>query len=277
MAKQKYRVRVLRGAQELVLLVPAAPETTVGELQAEVLARARRKNVLGSACELSVDGASLDEFDSLEDVVEVDQTIDAELSSPNGSALLSPPSRITPAKRSEPEGGFASADEDVAASAPAGADESDDEEYHWLAAAPRGAALVGRRDRVWWPHDRAWFTGLVNAFASSRLYEITYADGSLWDEDLAERRWELLLDESGLKAHERELLRVERLIAAGKLSHKSSAGGGVYRRFYELCGVVNPNKEQKKSLRERTRLIIEPFLDAPVTDTGGNADDVPPP
>ena len=128
MAKQKYRVRVLQGAQELVLLVPAAPETTVGELQADVLARARRKHILGSACELSIDGASLDEFDSLEDVVEVDQMIDAELSPPQ-------PSRITPAKRSEPEGGLAPA--------PAGEGESEDEEYHWPAAAPRGAARVG--------------------------------------------------------------------------------------------------------------------------------------
>ena len=33
MAKLKYRVRVLLGDQELVLLVPAAPETTVGELE----------------------------------------------------------------------------------------------------------------------------------------------------------------------------------------------------------------------------------------------------
>ena len=41
MAKLKYRVRVLLGDQELVLLVPAAPETTVGELQADILARAR--------------------------------------------------------------------------------------------------------------------------------------------------------------------------------------------------------------------------------------------
>ena len=75
MAKLKYRVRVVLGDQELVLLVPVPSETTVGELQADVLTRASRKGVLGSACELSVDGASLDELDSLEDVVVVEQTI----------------------------------------------------------------------------------------------------------------------------------------------------------------------------------------------------------
>ena len=43
MAKLKYRVRVLLGDQELVLLVPAAPATTVGELQADILARAEER------------------------------------------------------------------------------------------------------------------------------------------------------------------------------------------------------------------------------------------
>ena len=57
MAKLKYRVRVLLGDQELVLLVPVPSETTVGELVAEVLTRASRKGVLGSACEVYVDGA----------------------------------------------------------------------------------------------------------------------------------------------------------------------------------------------------------------------------
>ena len=252
MAKLKYRVRVLLGDQELVLLVPAAPETTVGELQTEVLARARRQGIIGSACAFSVDGALLDELDSVEDVLEVEQPIDARLSpprecswsaadlaalaregftpalretivaehadfaafrrSPDGSRLL--PSRVTPAKRPAPEDCVAApapadedesdagepADEDSVAApapAPADADESDDEEYVWPAEAPRGDALVGSRIRIWWPHDRAWFSGSVNAFDGSRLYEITYTDGSLWDEDLAERRWELL-DERGL-------------------------------------------------------------------------------
>ena len=56
-------------------------------------------------------------------------------------------------------------------------------------------ALVGSRIRVWWPHDRAWFSGSVNAFDGTKLYEVTYTDGSIWDEDLAERRWELVADE----------------------------------------------------------------------------------
>ena len=323
MAKLKYRVRVLLGDQELVLLVPAAPETTVGELQTEVLARARRQGIIGSACAFSVDGALLDELDSVEDVLEVEQPIDARLSplrecswsaadlaalaregfspalrhtivdihaslaafrrSPDGSRLL--PSRVTPAKHPAPDADEdcvaapAPADEDESdagepadedsvaapAPAPADADESDDEEYVWPAEAPRGAALIGRRIRIWWPHDRAWFSGSVNAFDGTKLYEVTYTDGSLWDEDLAERRWELL-DESALKAHEREFLRVERLRLAGKASHKNSVDGGIYRRFYELTGTTGQTPWKQKLLRERTRLIIEPFLDAPVAD-----------
>ncbi len=308
MAKLKYRVRVLLGDQELVLLVPAAPATTVGELQADILARARRKGVLGSACELFVNGASLDELDSVEDVLEVEQTIDARLSplrecswsaadlaalvregfspalrhtivethaslaafrrSPDGSHLL--PSRVTPAKRSAPD-----ADEDcVAAPAPADEDESDadDEEYHWPAGAPRGAALVGRKIRIWWPHDRAWFSGSVNAFDGTKLYEVTYTDGSLWDEDLAERRWELL-DERSLKAHEKELLRVERLIAAGELSkHQGGAAGSVYARFYELTHTTGQSPWKQQLLREQTRLIIDAFLDAPVAEADEESD-----
>ena len=85
MAKLKYRVRVVLGDQEIVLLVPSSAEATIGELQAEVLVRASRKGVLGSACELSVDGASLDELDSVEDVLEAEQTIDARLTPLQGS------------------------------------------------------------------------------------------------------------------------------------------------------------------------------------------------
>ena len=288
MAKLKYRVRVLLGDQELVLLVPAAPETTIGELQADVLARAQRQGVIGSACAFSVDGALLDELDSVEDVLEAEQTIDARLTplrecswsatdlaalvregfspalrhtivethaslaafrrSPDGSRLI--PSRVTPAKRPAPE-------DCVAAPAPADADESDGEEYVWPAGALRGAALIGRKVRVWWPHDRAWFSGSVNAFDGTKLYEVTYTDGSLWDEDLAERRWELL-DERSLKAHEKELLRVERLIAAGELSkHQGGAAGSVYARFYELAGATAASGSRRRGAAATKALRVD--------------------
>ena len=177
-----------------------------------------------------------------------------------------------PADEDESDAGEPADEDSVAAPAPApaDADESDDEEYAWPAGAPRGAALIGRRIRIWWPHDRAWFSGSVNAFDGTKLYEVTYTDGSLWDEDLAERRWELL-DESALKAHEREFLRVERLRLAGKASHKNSVDGGIYRRFYELTGTTGQTPWKQKLLRERTRLIIEPFLDAPVADAAGES------
>ena len=79
MAKIRYIVRVVQADKEIVLRVPVAPETTVGQLQAEVLARANKKGFLGTTCELSVAGASLDEADHLEDVVDEGETIEATL------------------------------------------------------------------------------------------------------------------------------------------------------------------------------------------------------
>ena len=75
-----------------------------------------------------------------------------------------------------------------------GEEDSKAEEERSAATALRGAALIGRKVRIWWPHDREWFTGTVNAF-DGRRHEVTYDDGSLWDEDLetpGERKWELV-------------------------------------------------------------------------------------
>ena len=69
---------------------------------------------------------------------------------------------------------------------------SQEEKHAWPANAPHGAGLIGHKIRVWWPHDRAWFVGHVNAFDGGRLHEIRYEDGEDWDEDLEQRRWELV-------------------------------------------------------------------------------------
>ena len=69
---------------------------------------------------------------------------------------------------------------------------SQEEKHAWPANAPHGAGLIGHKIRVWWPHDRAWFVGRVNAFDGGRLHEIRYEDGEDWDEDLEQRRWELV-------------------------------------------------------------------------------------
>ena len=69
---------------------------------------------------------------------------------------------------------------------------SQEEKRAWPANAPRGAGLIGHKIRVWWPHDRAWFVGKVNAFDGNRLHEIGYEDGEDWDEDLDQRRWEVV-------------------------------------------------------------------------------------
>ena len=74
------------------------------------------------------------------------------------------------------------------------ADGEEDSKAEEESPAVRGAALVGRKVRIWWPHDKEWFTGTVGAF-DGRLHEVTYDDGSLWDEDLetpGERKWELV-------------------------------------------------------------------------------------
>ena len=101
MAKIRYIVRVVQADKEIVLRVPVAPETTVGQLQAEVLARANKKGFLGTTCELSVDGASLDEADQLEDVVDEKETIEATLASaaptPAPAASVPEPGKLTAA------------------------------------------------------------------------------------------------------------------------------------------------------------------------------------
>ena len=75
-----------------------------------------------------------------------------------------------------------------------GKENSKAEEERPAATALHGPALIGRKVRIWWPHDREWFTGTVGAF-DGRRHEVTYDDGSLWDEDLetpGERKWELV-------------------------------------------------------------------------------------
>ena len=214
MAKLKYRVRVLLGDQELVLLVPAAPETTIGELQADVLARAQRQGVIGSACAFSVDGALLDELDSVEDVLEAEQTIDARLTplrecswsatdlaalvregfspalrhtivethaslaafrrSPDGSRLL--PSRVTPAKRPAPE-------DCVAAPAPADEDESDAgepaDEDSVAAPAPAPADADESDDEEYvWPAEAPRGASAGQTYSSSSLSSASAGAGA---------------------------------------------------------------------------------------------------
>ena len=83
-----------------------------------------------------------------------------------------------------------------------GKEDSKAEEERPAATALHGPALIGRKVRIWWPHDREWFTGTVGAF-NGRLHEITYDDGSLWDEDLetpGERKWELVAADAAAAA-----------------------------------------------------------------------------
>ena len=78
----------------------------------------------------------------------------------------------------------------VAAPAPAGGRRRGGREY-----SGRGAPAGGGSGpaSMWWPRS-SLVRREVNAFDGTKLYEIT-ADGSLWDEDRAERRWELVADE----------------------------------------------------------------------------------
>ena len=183
-----------------------------------------------------------------------------------------------PADEDESDAGEPADEDSVAAPAPAPAPADDEsEEYVWPAEAPRGAALIGRRIRIWWPHDRAWFSGSVNAFDGTKLYEVTYTDGSLWDEDLAERRWELL-DERVSQGARAGVFTGRALEIGGKGKPQEFGGRRYISTFLRAHRHDGQTPWKQKSLRERTRLIIEPFLGAPVADAAGEeSDDAPPP
>ena len=54
-----------------------------------------------------------------------------------------------------------------------------------LRAVAPGAALVGRRVRVWWEWDRRWFLGTIDRFvAAQRRHCVLYDDGDERDYDL---------------------------------------------------------------------------------------------
>ena len=40
-----------------------------------------------------------------------------------------------------------------------------------------GAEVVGRRLKVWWPKDSAWYAGTITAFNGRTKHTITYDDG----------------------------------------------------------------------------------------------------
>ena len=72
----------------LRLRVPFAWDATVGALREEILTRAGKRGFAAERCALSVNRASLDDTDTLEDAVESGEqaSIEAELSTPGASA-----------------------------------------------------------------------------------------------------------------------------------------------------------------------------------------------
>ena len=59
----------------------------------------------------------------------------------------------------------------------------------------RGAALVGRKVRVWWDGDEAWYVGVVASFASRRGHVVAYEDGEVKAhalDDSEEEEWQML-------------------------------------------------------------------------------------
>ncbi|KAH8049704.1 hypothetical protein JL722_11770 [Aureococcus anophagefferens] len=86
--KCKFSVRVVdaQSDEALRLRVPFAAEATVAEFKKEILIRAKKKGFTAASCALSVDGDALDDNDTLEDAVDVSETIVAALSTPGASA-----------------------------------------------------------------------------------------------------------------------------------------------------------------------------------------------
>ena len=73
---------------ELRLRVPSERDATVGALQEEILTRAGKRGFAAERCALSVNRASLDDTDTLEEAVDFREQalIEAELSTPGASA-----------------------------------------------------------------------------------------------------------------------------------------------------------------------------------------------
>ena len=76
-------------------------------------------------------------------------------------------------------------------------------------------------------------------------------------------------EERCLAPHEREFLRVERLIAAGEFWSKYQAArqAQVYSRFYKLAGATAASGSRQQQLRDQAREAIAPFLDADDEDS----------
>ncbi|XP_028782650.1 microtubule-associated protein futsch [Neltuma alba] len=67
----------------------------------------------------------------------------------------------------------------------------------------RGEALVGSRVKVYWPHDRAYYKGVIDSFdPSKKKHKVMYDDGDEEILNLEKETWQLLKDEPGSNKEE---------------------------------------------------------------------------
>jgi DNA mismatch repair protein MSH6 len=80
------------------------------------------------------------------------------------------------------------------------------------AAAPPAEEAVGRRLRVYWPLDKAWYEGRVDAYdAGSGRHRVVYDDGEEEEVDLGKEKFEWAAQEAATPQPARKLRRLRRM------------------------------------------------------------------
>ncbi|KAF6262176.1 hypothetical protein COO60DRAFT_677318 [Scenedesmus sp. NREL 46B-D3] len=126
---------------------------------------------------------------------------------------------------------------------------------------PEGFGLVGRRVRVWWPLDREWYGGAVQAFDPMlQLHTLLYDDGDLEQLNLSEEQWELLLQQA---APEAAAAAATAAPHGAAYQHAVTAWVSADMQQQELAGCQSTELPQQQGSAP----------DSPASDSAGNSTD----
>ncbi|RID56506.1 hypothetical protein BRARA_G03699 [Brassica rapa] len=69
-----------------------------------------------------------------------------------------------------------------------------------------GADLVGKRVNIWWPLDKTFYEGVIQAYSGrTKMHQVLYTDGESEELYLYKERWELLEDLSSASEQEEDM------------------------------------------------------------------------
>jgi len=149
-------------------------------------------------------------------------------------AAVSPPPPKLPPPQKQKKGKKDKEDRDAVAAVPA----------------PLAAEVVGRRLRVYWPLDDAWYKGRVAAYdAASRRHRVKYDDGDEEEVDLGKEKfeWEAAVEDS-TPPPARKLRRLRRMsdtsVAKSPAVAEDSAGDSTEDEDWKRDTVVEDDSEE---------------------------------